>query len=552
MLGYTFFKGFELSSRFGYTKLTIDEFATDLTPSQKPENRVNYQRGADYSTSIIKIFNVEPQVNYNRPIGKGNFSALVGATIQQHNSNGETITGSGFATDGLNDLSAATSILVDGTVKAIYKYNAAFGRLNYNWQNKYIINLTARRDGSSRFGPENRFHNFASAGGAWIFSEESFFQRNLNFLSFGKLKASYGTTGNDQIGDYSFLERYVSNNPAVPYQGASSIKTDRITNPHLQWEETRKLSVGLDLGFVGDRFLVSAIYGRNRSSNQLLPYSLPITTGFLTINRNFPATVQNTTWEFSLSAVNVKTKKIEWSSSLNLTIPQNKLIAFPGLANSSYASTLVVGQPLSINKASVSLGIDRNTGLYQFAAANGGLTTTPDITKDPYVLINVDPKFYGGFQNSISYNHFELQAIFQFIKQNQKEAYHFGLDVVPPGYNKINQPTFVLDRWQKPGDVASIQRYGKNFSAVYEPFTYANYSDAAYVDASYIRLENLSISYDLSDQLLKRMKMKRCSIFLRGQNLLTISKTGGLDPENRSFTSLTPLKIYTAGVQLGL
>ncbi|OQP59113.1 hypothetical protein A3860_38760 [Niastella vici] len=550
ILSYNLLKGLDISSRFGYTKLTTDEFATDLTPSQRPERRANYKRNAVYSNGVIKIFNIEPQINYKKTFGKGNFDALIGATIQQNNNDGQRITGVGFATDGLRDLASATTIVIGATTNAVYKYSAAFGRLNYTWKDKYIINLTARRDGSSRFGDENRFHNFASAGAAWIFSEEKFFQKSLRFLSFGKLKASYGTTGNDQIGDYSFLERYISNNPAVPYQGGSSINTNRITNPYLQWEETRKLSVGLDLSFINDRIALSAVYGRNRSSNQLLSYTLPIITGFSSIDRNFPATVQNTTWELSVISTNLKGKTIEWTTNINLTIPRNKLISFPNLETSSYKNSLVIGQPVSINKASIFLGVDPTTGLYTFAAANGLVTNNPDILNDPTKLINVDPKFYGGFQNNIRYKQFHLDALFQFISQTQKDAYRFGMGALPPGMDRVNQPLSVLNHWQKPGDNTSVQLYSENFSKAYNPYNKANFSDAAYVNASYIRLKNISISYDLSSGVMKRLRIKHCNIFLAGQNLLTITSFGGIEPETHSFVSLAPLKIYSAGLKL--
>jgi hypothetical protein len=549
-LSYTIFKGLELSSRFGYNKLTTDEFSTELTPSQRPEYRANYQRAAFYSDNTIQTINIEPQLNYAKKIGAGTLDFLVGSTFQQQKSEGQYLGASGFLTDGLNDLHSATSIHVLSTLDATYKYNAAFGRLNYNWGNKYIVNLTARRDGSSRFGPENRFHNFASVGGAWIFTEEGFFQRNLKFLSFGKVKASYGTSGNDQVGDYTFFERYISNSSSVPYQGAGSIRTDRITNPYLQWEETRKLSVGLDIAFINDRINLNTTYGRNRSSNQLTQYSLPIITGFGGVDLNFPATIQNVTWEFSARTKNVQGKSFEWTTNFNLTIPRNRLVSFPGIENSSYASTLFVGQPLSINKALIFLGIDPATGLYQFAAKGGGLTSRPSIFNDPTTLINIDPKFYGGFQNTIRYKQFEIEALFQFIKQTQKNIYRFGLGSLSPGYDRLNEPAFVLNRWQKSGDISSVQLFSEG-SKVNSAFRGAGNSDAAYEDGSYIRLQNLSISYELNNKVLERLRIKRCNIFLRGQNLITISSYG-LDPENHSSVALPLLKIYTVGLHVGL
>src|SRR5207249_3364642 len=143
-----------------------------------------------------------------RTIKQGKLEVLVGASIQQNNSSRQRETGSGYNSDAVmkNLSSAATFTTSSGS--SVYKYNALFGNLNYNWKDKYIINLNARRDGSSRFGALSQFHNFGSIAGAWIFSNESFIKNHASFLSFGKLKGSYGSTGNDQIGDYQFLNLY--------------------------------------------------------------------------------------------------------------------------------------------------------------------------------------------------------------------------------------------------------------------------------------------------------------------------------------------------------
>jgi TonB-linked SusC/RagA family outer membrane protein len=554
-LSYTFFRGLILSSGFGYSKLTTDEFSTNRVLSVSPNNRANYNttRNAFYSNGAVKVFNIEPQLNYQKAILQGVFDLLFGVTIQQQKSNGQNLTGTGFATDDLDDMQSATTLKVNSIVDAVYKYNAVFGRLNYTWKDKYIFNFTARRDGSSRFGPENRFHNFASMAGAWIFSEEGFLKKNSKLLSFGKIKASYGTTGNDQIGDYTFLDTYVSNNGTVPFQGASSIQTNRIANPYLQWEETKKLSVGLDLGFFNDRMVVSGIYGRNRSSNLLMPYTLPIITGFTSVVSNFPATIQNTSWEISLTSTNFKGKAIHWTTSLNLTIPRNKLIAFPNLKQSSYASSLVIGKPITMDKVYVYLGVNPALGIYQYAAANGGITSNPSKSVDSTVFINVDPKFYGGLNNTFRYKRFEVAVLFQFFNQVGNNAYQFGMGTLPPGYSIANQPVSVIDRWQKPHQVTSVQRYSANSTSALNAYLQRiSGSNAAYVDASYARLENISISYDFDKAILKKTGFESCRVYVQGQNLLTFSAFGGIDPENRSNAALAPLRVLSAGLQVGL
>ncbi len=165
---------------------------------------------------------------------------------------------------------------------------------------------------------------------AWIFTEEDFIKNHHSFLSFGKIRASYGSTGNDQIGDYRFLSLY---NPMYgAYQGSGGLEPTGISNPYLTWEATKKTQVGLDFGFFDDRIVTNITYSRNRSSNQLLEYSLPTITGQSGIIQNFPATVQNTSFEFTIQTSNIKSQNFTWSSSINFTTPGNKLIAFPDLS----------------------------------------------------------------------------------------------------------------------------------------------------------------------------------------------------------------------------
>src|SRR5688500_1046683 len=147
---------------------------------------------------------IEPQIQFNGSISKGKIEALFGSTFQQNSSDVLSLVGRGYGSNLLmKSIAAATSVEIWGSSSSMYKYNAIFGRLNYNWDGKYLVNLNARRDGSSRFGDRNKFHNFWSVGIGWIFSEQKWMRKNLSFLSFGKLRASYGTTGNDQILDYN-------------------------------------------------------------------------------------------------------------------------------------------------------------------------------------------------------------------------------------------------------------------------------------------------------------------------------------------------------------
>ncbi len=555
VVSYQLLPGLEVSTSLGYTNLQTNDFAPTPLLAIKPENRPVSQRRAFYGNRTVNSWIIEPQLRYRKRILKGNLETILGGTVQENNTKGNTVIGLGYNNDDvMKEMGTASSLQSGGSNNSQYKYNAFFGRLNYNWQDKYIINLTARRDGSSRFGTANRFHNFGAAGAAWIFSNEHFIRKTLPFLSFGKLRTSYGITGNDQIADYNYLSLYSIQNAGNPYQGSSALTPFYLSNPRLQWEETRKLQIGLELGFAGDRILLNTTYVRNRSSNQLLEYILPNITGYSNILRNFPATVQNSSWEFAISTTNVKGKNITWTSDLNITIPRNKLVAFPGLESSPYASTLIIGQPLGVIRAYHFLGVDPTVGDYQFADKNGKATATPAF-EDATVLLNLSPKFYGGLQNSITYNGFEVNFLLQFVKQLGDNVLFNGNSNIGPGefFNgRSNQPVTVLDHWEKPGDVKSIRRYGAVPNGSAQQLANANTSDAGYTDASYIRLKNLAVAWRLPVKWLQITHMQSCQLFLQSQNLLTFTNYKGLDPENQGTIALPPLKVFTVGIKAGL
>ena len=551
VLSYHVLSNLEIKSNFGYTNLQSNEITTSPLISSPPEDRPYNQRTSYFANNNINSWIVEPQIVYRSSIGKGKLEALIGTTIEQNNSNGQQLNTSGYNSDlVLENIDAATTVTPASTTIAKYKYNALFGRVNYNCEGKYILDLTERRDGSSRFGSANQFHDFGAIGGAWIFSKEGAIQNELPWMSFGKLRASYGTTGNDQIGDYQYLNLYSPNNVGVSYQGISALQPDGLPNPYLQWEETKKLQVGLDFGFIKDRILIGVNYFRNRSSNELLEYNLPSLTGFGSIETNFPATVQNAGWEGSLSTTNVKTSSFSWSSTFNLTVPRNKLLSFPDIAASSYASTLVLGQPLNVSRNFHFLGVDPATGKYQFADSHGVPTSNPSYQPDANVLLTTNPKYYGGFLNTFRYRGFQLDIMLQFTKQTGRN-YFFG-NGNPAGSENHNEPTSVLARWQKPGDITNVQRYSSNYNLFIQAFYTAYESDAGNSDASYIRLKNLSLSYQMPEKWLRKVHIENLRLYLQGQNLLTFTHYYGLDPETLSSTTLPPLRVITSGIQIGL
>jgi TonB-dependent starch-binding outer membrane protein SusC len=553
ILNYLILPGLEVKGSFGYTSIHTDDYNPTPSKSIRPERRLTTQNSAGYGNRNQSSWIIEPMVNYRRTIGKSKLDLLAGSSIQQNKSNGGYVVGSGYNSDEqLENIASATSFFVGNSFVTQYKYAALFGKFNYNWIDKYIFNLAFRRDGSSRFGEKNQYHNFWSLGGAWLFSQEKVVKK-LRFLSFGKLRASYGTTGSDQIVDYQFLSTYntVGNN-GRPYQNRTGLEPAGLPNPYLQWEETRKLQGGIELGFFADRIYINATYALNRSSNQLLSTVLPSFVGYSSITANFPAMVQNTSWEFSMQTVNVKSRSFQWTSNLNLTVPRNKLVSFPNFEKSPYTKNLIIGEPLYIEKAFHYMGVDPATGKYQMADANGTLTPSPSYPSDATVLISTFPKYYGGFLNSFTYKSFQLDVFFNWVKQLGSNSYSFYNGTLFPGEfvrGSSNQPVTALNRWQKPGDKASVQMYSTwEDDYIYNVVS----SDHFYTDASYIRLKNLSLSWQLPAKIIKTAHLQNARIYAQGQNLLTFTSYKGVDPENQSTSSLPPLRVWTIGVQVGL
>lgn len=545
-ISYEVIPGLHLKTTMGYNRLQGDESSFKPMAAIKPD-LVFGNRTASFLNKSIISWIVEPQATYTKSTPFGNFDALLGGTLQQSNTNALQQTGSNYANDAqLGSLLAAPTITLDNVIKNMYKYNAIFGRLNYRLHDKYILNLTARRDGSSRFGNANKFHTFYAVGGAWLFGDEGFSKSVLPWLSVGKIRANYGTTGNDQINDYAYeslLENYRVNQA---YLGVTGIYPTSIANPYLQWEETRKLNFGIDLGFFNNLIEISVNYFRNRSSNQLLSPLLPYVTGFQSVTQNLPAIIQNTGLELMLTVTPIRNSNFTWQASINFTNPRNKLIEYPGLGSSTNANAYVIGEPVNLVQKFKFAGVNPETGYYEFFDAKGNKTYDPSYLTDIIARYDPNPKYYGGFSNTITYKGFQLDFLFQGVKQ-MGENYRLGN---LPGFS-INQPISVLERWQTEGQVANIQKYSsgfEDFDAFLRYYT-AITSDANYSDASYIRLKNAALSYTINTEWLQKARISSARIFMQGQNLLTITKFKGTDPETMTASILPPLKIFTLGAQ---
>jgi len=524
-LSYEIINGLQLKTSLGFTNYITDESrklpGRSYNPAQNPENR------SSHLNTNRNSWIIEPQLIYNSTLGKleGNF--ILGATLQEENFSRESLQGIGYASESLiGNLAAAETIINAQSSSTQYRYAALFSRLGFNWDKKYYVNLTGRRDGSSRFGPNNRFSNFGAIGIAWIFTEEQFIKDHLTFLSFGKLRGSYGSTGNDQIGDYGYLDAYEATT------GPGGLYPTSLANPDYSWEVNNKVEAGLELGLLKDRINFSLSWYRNRSSNQLVGYPLPAITGFQTVQANLPATVENRGFEVEFTSHNIRNKHFSWKTSFNLSRQKNELISYPEIEQSSYANVYKVGHPLNIVLNYNYTGVDPESGLYTFQDVN------EDGRLDVEDRINIEDRnreFFGGIRNDITYKNFNLQFLWEFVKQPGRLSY----------FNA-----------GRPSNILASYLSGNNFQIPTQSYAggvaYRNALNSSVFnqDGSFLRLKTVSASYNL-EKLAGKLGLNQCQLFINGQNLLTLTSYEGLDPETPIGGSfIGNLRTISGGLQL--
>lgn len=549
-LSYELWPGLQAKASVGYNKMLMDELQPNSLRSVNPANGA-FPGITRFANGSSKSWIAEPQLSYLGKLSKGQLSVLVGATFQQEIREQEGVSGVGYSNDALIENKAAAGKLSPFGRSAYYqyRYSALFTRIDYNLEGKYIVNLTGRRDGSSRFGPGRQFANFGAVGLAWIFSREGWSRNIFPFLSFGKLRASYGVTGNDQIADYGYITTY-SAPAATSYQGLSGQWPTRLFNPGYGWELNKKLEIGLELGVAQDQLLFRASYYRNRSSNQLVNYALSGLSGFNAIQSNFPALVQNTGLELELNTMNIKRGHFSWTSMFNISIPDNKLLAFPGLENSTYNRYYTVGRSLNVLKGFHYLGVNPQTGVYEFEDLNKDQKIT--VQDDYGTTEKLGVIWYGGWQHSLGYKGWQLDILCHFVKQNRYDYLSVYTNAAA-GTGMVNQPLEVLQRWTAPGDGTNIQRFTQDLTEVANANVLMWQSDAAITDASFIRLKNVMLSYALPAVWTRRLHFQSARFYTQGLNLLTITAYKGRDPEVATNRDVyPPLRVWTLGLQLNL
>jgi TonB-linked SusC/RagA family outer membrane protein len=548
-LRYQLLNGLEAKADIGYTRMNVRQTQKIFSNNVNPFSSSSYTNESYLASTQMGTISVEPQLNYTVRMNRSLFSALLVSTYQHTTTTLDYFTGRNFPSDALMGSFAAAAVIADkGSNREEYKYQSVFGRLSYTRDGKYILNGTVRRDGSSRFGEGNRFGNFWAVGAGWIFSNEAFIAQLLPVMTFGKLRASYGTTGNDQIGNYRYLETY-SATGISPYMGVTGIVPSRVANPNYSWEVNKKMEFGLETVFLKNRLGVNVSWYRNRSSNQLVSYPLPSQSGFSSYQYNLPALVENKGWEFEITSQNITHGALKWTTSFNLTTLKNTLLEFPGLASTTYANKFEIGQSVNVFRVYKFKGINPDNGLAMVEDKNGdGVFNAGN---DYFSIGSDDPRFYGGLGNNFKFKGLELDIFFQFSRKPVDYGYLWSY-YTPVGGRENVKRELAQDYWTTPGQIATRPRLtnststeaGRNYTGQYA------YSDAAFSDASYIRLKNLSLSYNLPAKWSNTLRMENIKFYVQGQNLLTITNYDGLDPETPRLTP--PSKTFIAGIRLTL
>ncbi|MCY2685519.1 SusC/RagA family TonB-linked outer membrane protein [Salinimicrobium sp. TH3] len=493
-----------------------------------PGTNKSDQGEAIFATFEENTWQLENTLNYNRRFAQlHDLDLIAGWTLQETKAQFSDQAGVGFATNSTTSISAASTIINSTSAKNEYGLQSFFGRANYSFDNRYIFSFTLRADGSSRFGTENQYGYFPSASVAWRINEESFF--DFESVSNLKLRASYGLTGNQEISS-NWVGTYSLN---AGYNNIPGIAPNRLENADLGWEKTKQLNLGLDFGLFNERFSITADYFKKQTEDLLLSADVPGLTGFSSVYQNI-GEIQNTGFEFSLTADIIEGKNFNWRSGINFSLLDNEIIK---LLNDGEIvgrnHILKEGESVSTLYLIKYEGVDPETGDALFEDVNGDGLINFD---DRQIVGSALPDYFGGWQNTFSYKNFSLTANVTFsggnkIYNQSRHAYeNFGWTRSGIPYANISQRVFD-NYWREPGQVTDVPRPSTESGQL------QRFSTQFLEDGDYIRLKTLRLNYNLPSSVIDRIGMNNFGIYIQGQNLLTFTDYLGFDPEVSTNTS---------------
>lgn len=575
-LEYLFTKDLKLRTSFGIieNRLRQDQFNNSKTQYGFPGN-TNGVNGRILHSNSSNWLN-ENTLTWDKKVSKkSKINVLGGFTIQKRDSwsYGRSATQLPNEDLGLAGLDQGVAQRVD-SLASVWTMSSFLGRINYNYDSKYLLTASFRADGSSKFPSKNHWGYFPSAAASWRFDKEKFLKNNKT-LSEGKLRVSYGVTGNNRVGDFDYLSTYfnpignsyVFNNEYVP-----GVVATNLGNSDLKWESTEQVDTGIDLGFFNQRITLTADIYRKITKDLLLNTQLPPSSGFGSAIKNI-GSVENKGLELTLTTKNINTKDFTWTTSANIAFNKNKLIAlgedqeslestvnWDNQWNTTSAYIAKIGQPLGLMYGYESLGtykyedfnLDTTTGIYtlkpdvttngntranikpgdiKYKDQNGDLV----VNSNDYTVIGKGlPVHTGGFSNNFTYKGFDLNIFFQWSYGNDilnANRVLFEGNTKNQGY--LNQFASYENRWTPENSDSDIFRTRGYFGG--------GYSSNFVEDGSYLRLKTVSLGYNFDASFLKKLRLKSLRFYVSGQNLITWTDYSGPDPEVNTYSSaLTP------------
>lgn len=510
-LEYKFLKGFTFTSKWGADQYLLREHEYDpITVAQGAKYNGLGIEGTTYVSNLISSNVLQYQVDVNK---KHNFEALVGYSLEKYARRNTYIEAIDFPNENFQYITSAGTIRAASTSSLDRGMNSYFGQFKYNYLYKYIITLTARADGSSKFGANNRYGYFPALSFAWRADEEAFL-KNSSVISELKMRVSIGMTGNDGIGDFASLGLYGG---GYNYGQQPGIAPTQLPNPDLKWETTVQNGFGFDLGLFGDRIQLIADLYLNHTRDLLLDRPLSPSTGYTYITANI-GELENKGIELLLNTQNIRSA-FTWNTSFNFSANRNKVLKLyngqPIDDQGRGGNRVEEGEPVGIFYGYSCLGVDPTTGKLVYEDLNkDGTITAADRKKigDP------NPDFIFGFTNTFAYKNIDLTVFLQGVYGN--DIFNGTNIYLASGVGEDNQLAFMADRWQQPGDVTDIPKEGDQLK-----------SSRFIENGSFMRIKNVTLGYNFPQAMLKKVKIKSARIYASGQNLFTFTTYSGMDPE---------------------
>ena len=540
------FKGLIFRSEVGTDLLNQQE---ELYYNSKTQRNSGSPGGLGQNRFVrTENYNLNNFLTYGTNVGMSKIDATVGMAYQQSQTKSNYIEGQDFPSDAYKMIVSAARKTDGSSSQTDFRFLSYFARASYKFNDRYLLSASARMDGSTRFGADNRYGFFPSASLGWILSEENFLKDN-KLVSFLKLRGSYGRTGNAEIGNFPQLGLFTGD---AGYAGTAGQRPSQLANPDLKWETTDQADFGLDFGFFNNRLNGEIDYYQKKTTGLLLNVNVPGSSGFATQVKNV-GKLQNTGFEFVLNSDNI-VGDFKWKTSLNLATNNNKItdlqtqIIEGGLNNMSRA---VEGQPLGTYFTAEYAGVDPANGdaLWYKNTKNADGTvdraTTKTYSQASRVVVGSPlPKWVGGISNTFSYKGVELSVFFNGVFGNKLNFYGVGRFSAANARFEDNQTVDQLNAWTPTNTNTDVPEARLFFNNGAQP------SSRFIQDGSYLRLRSVSLSYNLPKSVLSSIKVSNAKIFLTGFNLATFTKYKGWDPEVNADDIVTNIAIgydfYTA------